>query len=240
MGILRRLFGQPAADPEPTTKPQASLPPRLPSPAEWPELPDSRHRGERELASLNCPYCGRALAEPPKAAKKRCPHCGELIIILTGPDERRHMMTADSRPIVQAEWSKALARRRAEADAAYKRDGILRGDAYYLSARGAVHYQPALERIAKARGDRFDCVARLVREPENLKDPQAIRVELDGEHVGYAKGEDWEQDDVLELLMELERRGRHAWVPAEVQRSRSNGKLYVELSGWLPTAEELD
>lgn len=53
---------------------------------------------------------------------------------------------------------------------------------------GEASYQEALERLCGGRTDEgadLECVATLRAEPSNPYDPDAIRVEIDGEHVGY-------------------------------------------------------
>jgi hypothetical protein len=58
---------------------------------------------------------------------------------------------------------------------------------------GVSHYQGALRRIAGAAGAgpvRREVDAALVPEPTNPHDPNAVRVEIDGELVGYLSRED--------------------------------------------------
>ena len=54
-----------------------------------------------------------------------------------------------------------------------------------VNVAGESHYQDALRAIAGAGEVRHETEARLIREPENEYDPNAIRVEIDGRKVGY-------------------------------------------------------
>ena len=81
-----------------------------------------------------------------------------------------------------------------------------------VRAVGVSHYQDALRRSAGAEGPvsiRRDVEAALVPEPENPHDPNAVRVEVDGELVGYLA-----RDDALR------------YGPA-VRRLREHGRLLV-------------
>jgi hypothetical protein len=71
-------------------------------------------------------------------------------------------------------------------------DFLIEGDDL-VNVVGESYYQPALLAASGARpGDevRFECLAALVPEPDNLHDPNAISVRIGGEPVGYlARGE---------------------------------------------------
>lgn len=57
-----------------------------------------------------------------------------------------------------------------------------------VSVVGESHYQDALVRVSKCppSGEHgYECSAELVLEPDNPHDKFAVRVEVDGEHVGY-------------------------------------------------------
>jgi hypothetical protein len=57
-----------------------------------------------------------------------------------------------------------------------------------LSVVGESHYQEALIRLTKCpdSGDHaYECAAELVPEPDNPHDPFAVKVLIEGEHVGY-------------------------------------------------------
>lgn len=62
------------------------------------------------------------------------------------------------------------------------------GGFYNTEVRGESHYQRALEQICRARkkGDKpVFVVARLISEENNPKDRNAVRVDIEGEPVGY-------------------------------------------------------
>jgi HIRAN domain len=74
-----------------------------------------------------------------------------------------------------------------------RRQTFLRGREL-VNVAGESHYQDALRRIAGAGDVRLDTEAQLVGEPDNPHDPHAVRVEIDGEKVGYlprALAQDW-------------------------------------------------
>jgi hypothetical protein len=54
-----------------------------------------------------------------------------------------------------------------------------------VNVAGESHYQDALRAIAGSGEVRLETEARLVPEPENEHDPNAVRVEIDGAKVGY-------------------------------------------------------
>lgn len=54
-----------------------------------------------------------------------------------------------------------------------------------VNVAGESHYQEALRAIAGAGEVRHETEARLIAEPENEYDPNAVRVEIDGHKVGY-------------------------------------------------------
>ena len=54
-----------------------------------------------------------------------------------------------------------------------------------VNVAGESHYQDALRALAGPGHVRRDTEARLVAEPDNVHDPHAVRVEIDGHKVGY-------------------------------------------------------
>lgn len=58
-----------------------------------------------------------------------------------------------------------------------------------VSVSGESHYQDALIRVSKCPDDGgehgYECSARLVLEPDNQYDKFAVKIMVDGEHVGY-------------------------------------------------------
>jgi hypothetical protein len=75
---------------------------------------------------------------------------------------------------------------------------------------GESHYQPALRRIVgyvdPARGASFRCVVRLVREPTNRYDKNAVRADVGNETVAYLSRDDAEMWQPLFRRLERERR----------------------------------
>ena len=81
-------------------------------------------------------------------------------------------------------------------------------DGFTINVVGEAEYQRTLERLAGGR-ERWSanqrCVAILSREPRNRQDANAIRVEIEGQLVGYV-----DHIDALVLqpyMVEMERRG---------------------------------
>ena len=100
---------------------------------------------------------------------------------------------------------------------------LLEGDER-VEAVGESHYQPALLRCCGARrGDevRFGCRARLVPEPSNPYDRNAVAVQVDGEHVAYLAREDaarWQP-----LLLKLATAGQVAACEAVIAARGARG-----------------
>jgi hypothetical protein len=62
-----------------------------------------------------------------------------------------------------------------------------------VAAVGESNYQEALSRVcgsSRWEDVRFDCIAALVREPNNPYDSNAISVQVEGQIVGYLSRED--------------------------------------------------
>ena len=70
---------------------------------------------------------------------------------------------------------------------------LLEGDEL-VEVVGESHYQPAIRRVCgvsdPAQPVGHDCIAALFPEPDNRYDPDAVMVQVDGEHVGYLRRED--------------------------------------------------
>lgn len=69
----------------------------------------TNHKESRysEIGNLDavCSYCNATLDKKP-GAKKRCPHCGEYIYVMTRPlDDERVLVTAEQRQTLSQEWS---------------------------------------------------------------------------------------------------------------------------------------
>ena len=67
-----------------------------------------------------------------------------------------------------------------------------------VNVAGESHYQDALRAISGQGEIRHDTEARLIPEPDNPHDANAVRVEIDGAKVGY-------------LPRDLRRNGHHRW-----------------------------
>jgi hypothetical protein len=77
-----------------------------------------------------------------------------------------------------------------------------------LKAKGASYYQQAVEAACGRRdGEKifFDCEATLVPEPDNIRDPNAVRVEIGGRLVARLARED--APEYQPLLLELREAG---------------------------------
>jgi hypothetical protein len=216
-------------------------------PDDWPELPPAAHpsdacRSKRD--PLECPHCA-AVADPPYWmydavrgvwASERCSACGNPF-----PDDSDTPPDPDAESVLADEWFEERENEHwPEVYEATEALGMLEDGPLTVAVRHTDEHGAQLERLAAGRGDGFQCVARLVREPaDGAGRPETVRVELYGATVGDAVADARRQQKVINLLLELEKLGQHAWVPAEVQRV-ANGKFTVLLRG-LPerTAERL-
>ncbi len=114
-------------------------------------------------------------------------------------------------------------------------DGLrLLPDGGTVRAVGASHYQDALEAIAGGRfgaGVNVALIATLHREPENVHDGNAVRVEINGRQVGYLPRAIAPQ--YKELLRQIESRGQQAACRAFIrggwQRQGAEGRFGVVL-----------
>jgi hypothetical protein len=70
---------------------------------------------DRPYARSDCPYCG-AVQDPLPKSKRKCPACGQLIYVRSGPDGHRHMLRESDLDSHQATW-----------DAHYADQGVRRG-----------------------------------------------------------------------------------------------------------------
>jgi Zn-finger nucleic acid-binding protein len=204
-------------------------------------------KNERPYRSTTCPCCNVELSTLPKG-KKACPSCRAVILVRTGQDGFMYLIREPDLAI-WTEWNdKArvadFEREEAEERAALKAAGFLVSQSgWSVQVVGESHYQSALEKIAGGRSehgaDKY-CIARLVREPTNRYDANAVRVEVSGQTVGYVSRDDAE--DVQELLQKLDGEGRPAWIRATIvggwQREDSRGSFGIELDD-LPDIDEL-
>lgn len=205
------------------------------------------HKDERPYHSTTCPYCAVELSPLPKA-KKACPSCKAAILVRTGEDGVMYLIrdvdlgswTAWNEGVRAAEF----ARQETAELVAMRAAGFLVTDSgWTVDVVGESHYQPALEQIAGGRTDHganFRCVARLVREPSNPKDSNAVRVVVGGQTVGYVGRDD--AVDIQPLLQKLDALGRPAWIAATIvggwKREDSRGSFGIELDD-LPDEDQI-
>jgi hypothetical protein len=187
------------------------------------------------------------LAPLPKA-KKACPSCHQAILVRSSFDGFIDLL----READLDAWSEqdnlkrsdALEHRELEERQALKAAGFLASDSgWSVEVHGESHYQRVLERVAGGRSEHgadFQCVARLVREPTNRYDKNAVRVEVQGETVGYISRDDVE--DILPMLEKLDGQGRPAWVRATIvggwDDGKTRGSFGIELDD-LPEEDEI-
>lgn len=217
-----------------------------------PELPHLRPadllpKAERPYHSTSCPYCGVALSPLPKA-KKACPGCHATILVRSGSDGYIYLLREAD---VDA-WTEDDNRKQGAALQLFetKEREALRNAGFLVSESGMTvevhgesHYQRALERAAGGRSDHgahFQCAARLIREPTNRYDPNAVRVEVQGQTVGYVSRDDVEE--IQPMLQKLDAAGRPAWVRATIvggwDDGQTRGSFGIEIDD-LPDENEV-
>ncbi len=238
MGFLRRLLGADHVKATPASgQPRQTVtptPPELPR-MRMPELPP---KAERPYRSSVCPTCAAELSPLPKA-KKACPGCHAAIYVKSSSDGYIDLIKESD---LEA-WDVSDRQRRsaafelfeAQERAALKAAGFLVGESgWSVEVTGESHYQHALERLAGGRneqGAHLEVVALLAREPSNRWDKNAIRVEVQGETVGYIGRAECE--GVQPLLRKLDAQGRPAWVRATINggwvNTNSSGSFGIVL-----------
>jgi predicted nucleic acid-binding Zn-ribbon protein len=244
MGFLRRLIGgssEPKGeqrplwgrDDHPTTMAANVVPAGLdPS---WPVLPPgpnlgwltAAERAKLPYESTACPACGTVMAQPPETRPRNCRTCGAKVYVRTVERNRRRLATrdqADAIDAANAEWDEVeQARLEREWYAAAKAAGVLVADdpeeSETIEVTGESHYHADLAALMAAlRTDPDErevvAVAKLVRDPNNRYDRNAIRVEIHGRLVGYLSRR--EAADSQPWLKRLERQGRPAFVVARL------------------------
>jgi HIRAN domain len=191
----------------------------------WPRVPprplllelSAAERSALPFESDACPSCGIQVMALPKGTK-RCKACGEQmhVVVIDGAT-RRLVNGADQQRINQANASRADA----EYDAAelawfegLRRLGLHLGEmpgiGETIAVVGESHYLETLANIMAAlkvsEHDReVDAVAKLVREPDNRYDRNAVKVEVHGRLVGHLSREDAE--DIQRWIQQAERAG---------------------------------
>ena len=250
MGFLKRILFSDDGPPQPTaTQVGSRAAPPMTAGAIPPALPEERSRrrlppkSERPYASRLCPWCRVEQAKPPKA-KRACEACGRPILVRSGADGYVYLLSEPELPGFEATMSR-YSSAQADADEAAEHSalvaaGFLVGEDY-AEVVGESHYQRQLERVVGGRteqGAHFRCVARLIREPTNVHDPNAVMVTVDGQTVGYINRDDAE--DVAAMVERMDAQRSPAWVPATIvggwRDSRGSGSFGIELDG-LPLYE---
>ena len=215
MGWLHRLLNgedddvhDPAQAP---ARPSELKPPALPPLAS--HDPAGAHK--RTYASRVCPSCGAEIGQL-SPATEACKDCGEPIVVRSGEDGQWHLMRQADIAAFEAQQEQARRESYKQDEAALLEAGFLIGD-QQVDVVGEDEYQDALERLAGGRsksGVIKPVIALLSREPDHPHDKNAVRVDVDGETVGYI--EKWNAKDIQPLLLRLETAGRPAWVRGSI------------------------
>lgn len=103
-------------------------------------------------------------------------------------------------------------------------------DCMQLNVVGESFYQDALIRVSKCppSGEHgYECSAELVRDPENPHDKNAVRVEVDGEHVGHLPRGSAKRFN--RRLRALEEEGKRAICMAYIGRAPDGEYLGISL-----------
>ncbi len=240
--LRRKLSGdqghESAAAPVPPTVPALTpadlVPPALPHL----ELHDPASAHARTYASKVCPTCQAPLKPLPRTTVV-CDTCGNPIVVLDGEDGRWHLLREDEVKAFDARQEEIRTERYAADELALREAGFLIGDQQVDVVEEEDH-QEVLERLAGGRsesGAMKQVVALLTREPDHPHDKDAIRVDIDGETVGYI--EKWNAKSIQPLMQRLEREGRPAWVRGTIvggwDHDQGDESFRVRLDS-LPTA----
>ena len=141
-----------------------------------------------------------------------CESCGEPIVVLSGEDGQWHLLREAEVKAFFDEQEQIRADSYEQDEAALLEAGFLIGD-QQVDVVEEADYQQVLERLAGGRsrtGAMKPVVALLTREPDHPHDKNAVRVDVDGETVGYI--EKWNAKSIQPLLLKLQKAGRPAWV----------------------------
>ncbi len=240
--LRKKLSGdhghEPAAEPVAPSAPPAApadlVPPKLPHL----ELHDPASAHARTYASKVCPTCQTPL-DPLPHTTVVCDDCGNPIVVLDGEDGQWHLLREEEVQAFDARQEEIRTERYAADEAALREAGFLIGD-QQVDVLEEAHYQAALERLAGGRsrsGAMKQVVALLTREPDHPHDENAVRVDVDGETVGYI--EKWNAKSIQPLLQRLEQEGRPAWVRGTIvggwDDDHGDDSFRIRLDG-LPTA----
>jgi hypothetical protein len=262
MGFLRRLLGgSGSSDSSKPAKQQAETPGTIAAssvvPAtldpSWPILPERRQvglttaeRNELSYEATVCPSCGADVAKPPKGRKK-CTSCGVYMFVIVVDRSRRRLVTEAE---FQQHEAVELAREEEE-DAAADREwrssvratGVQIApsdeESVELDVVGESGYQRDLAGLMATlrsgpTGSEVYSVAKLVREPTNRHDRNAVQVLIHGRPVGYLSR--YDAEGAQPWLKQIERTGKPAFVVARIGGGRDDGG-YLSAIG--VTLEEL-
>lgn len=203
----------------------------------WPVVPlrpeartlSTAERNALPFEATTCPSCHAEVAKPPKG-RKRCTSCGVYMFVRVIDDQRRRLVTEAelAMPIPESAESERRAAEWEETESQWYRALVAAGlllndppeDGEELDVVGESHYHADLAGLATAlRGDpdakewtEVRTAARLVREPHNPYDRNAVRVEIHGKLVGHLSRE--EAEEIQPWLKKMARRTRPTYVLA--------------------------
>jgi HIRAN domain len=247
MDFLRRVFGggQPKQRARMDIRGHQGLTPvHMVTPAvldpSWPVIPTRRsvrrlsteERNSLPFEATACPSCGTQIEKPPKGRKK-CTACGAYMFVRVINFERRRFVTEAEATVIDRSDAD---RQAADWDAAEREwyqaliaAGLLLADppdegGLELDVVGESHYHAGLAALMAALKSGPDATeawtaARLVRDPQNRYDRNAVRVEIHGRVAGHLAREDAE--DIQRWPKRLERQQRPAFVLARLGGGRA-------------------
>lgn len=216
MGWLHRLLKGDDQESEQDHDPESLPAPLDPADLVPPPLPhlgnhDPAATHARTYASKVCPSC-QAPVEPLPRETVTCKACAEPIVVLSGEDGQWHLLREADVKAFFDEQEQIRTDRYKQDETALLEAGFLIGD-QQVDVVEEADYQEVLERLAGGRshtGAMKPVVALLTREPDHPHDKNAVRVDVDGETVGYI--EKWNAKSIQPLLLKLQSARRPAWV----------------------------
>ncbi len=160
---------------------------------------------------------------------------GSSIVVRRGEDGQRHLLREADVEAFDESQEQIRAESYAVDEAALLEAGFLIGD-QQVDVVEESHYQEVLERLAGGRsgsGAMKPVIALLSREPDHPHDKNAVRVDVDGETVGYI--EKWDAKAIQPLMQRLEKAGRPAWVRGTIvggwEDDRGDDTFRIRLDG---------